>query len=236
MKNNKCITSIIRISAVLSVIVAIFCGCASDVQNRDVEKADRAFSEIESAYLEAESDAESDLESDADNCVTDKEKPTESEAEIKEDTSLSSSQDSSQSHNEEVLSDGEVFIEQKQQVCTMTVRCDEILSNLDKLDESKHNLIPKDGIIFSSQSVEFSEGESAFDVLRREMKNNNIHMEFEYTPGFKSYYVEGIGNLYEFDCGNMSGWIYKLNGKFASVGCSQYILKPGDVIEWIYTC
>ena len=208
MKNNKCITSIIRISAILISLIAIFCGCASDVQNRDVEKADRAFSEIESAYLEAESEAESESESDADNCVTDKEKQTESEAEKKEDTSLSSSQDSSQSHNEEVLSDGEVFIEQKQQVCTMTVRCDEILSNLDKLDESKHNLIPKDGIIFSSQSVEFSEGESAFDVLRREMKNNNIHMEYEYTPGFKSYYVEGIGNLYEFDCGNMSGWIY----------------------------
>ena len=23
----------------------------------------------------------------------------------------------------------------------------------------------------------------------------------EYTPGFGSYYIEGINNLYEFDCG-----------------------------------
>ncbi len=39
---------------------------------------------------------------------------------------------------------------------------------------------------------------------------------------YNSYYVEGIGNLYEFDCGKESGWMYKVNGRFPNYGCSSY--------------
>ena len=121
-------------------------------------------------------------------------------------------------------------------ICTVSVRCDEILDNLDRFDKSKYNLIPEDGVIYFSENVEFNDGESAFDILLREMKKNKIHLEFEYTPMFESSYVEGIGNIYEFDCGDMSGWIYKVNGKIASCGSSQYLVKENDVIEWIYSC
>lgn len=120
--------------------------------------------------------------------------------------------------------------------CTMSVRCDEILKNMDKLSQEKHKLVPSDGIIFSGSKIAFEEGESAFDVLKREMKNNKIHLEFSMTPGFNTAYVEGINNIYEFDCGDMSGWTYLVNGEMQSVGCSQYLLKDGDVVEWIYIC
>ena len=50
------------------------------------------------------------------------------------------------------------------------------------------------------------------------------------------HYIEGIHNLYEFDCGDLSGWMYKVNGWFPNYGCSRYQLKQGDVIEWVYTC
>ena len=63
-----------------------------------------------------------------------------------------------------------------------------------------------------------------------------IHMEFEDTPMYNSAYIEGINNLYEFDCGELSGWMYKVNGWFPNYGCSRYQLKEGDVIEWVYTC
>lgn len=121
-------------------------------------------------------------------------------------------------------------------ICTLSVKCDALLSNLDKLDESKYNLVPDNGVIFASNHVEFCEDENVFDVLLRELRKNNIHLEFEYTPAFKNYYIKGIGNIYEFDCGNTSGWMYKVNGTYASVGCSQYKIHPGDMIEWIYTC
>lgn len=56
------------------------------------------------------------------------------------------------------------------------------------------------------------------------------------TPIYNSAYIEGIGNLYEFDCGELSGWMYKVNGWFPNYGCSRYRLKSGDRVEWVYTC
>lgn len=61
-------------------------------------------------------------------------------------------------------------------------------------------------------------------------------MESSYTPVFNSAYIEGINNLYEFDCGEGSGWVYSVNGVYPNYGCSNYKVKPGDSIEWHYTC
>lgn len=120
--------------------------------------------------------------------------------------------------------------------CTISVRCDTILDNLDWLDPEKKELVPEDGVIFPATEVTFYEGESVFDVLLREMKSNSIHMEFVNTPIYNSAYIEGINNLYEFDCGELSGWMYRVNDWFPNYGCSRYQLLPGDVVEWVYTC
>ena len=124
----------------------------------------------------------------------------------------------------------------KNLTCTLSVNCKTILKNMDKFNKDKLEVLPSDGIIYRARKVIFHEGESVFDVLLREMKNNKIHMEFEMTPIYNSNYIEGIHNLYEFDCGELSGWMYKVNGWFPNYGCSRYLLKDGDVIEWIYTC
>ncbi len=119
---------------------------------------------------------------------------------------------------------------------TLSVTCKTILDNLDIFDKDKLEVLPQDGVIYPAQSVTFYEGESVFDVLLREMQNNKIHMEFVMTPIYNSNYVEGINNLYEFDCGELSGWMYKVNGWFPNYGSSRYLLQDGDVVEWIYTC
>lgn len=124
----------------------------------------------------------------------------------------------------------------KEHTCTLSVRCDTILKNLTRLDEEKTGIVPKDGVIFKETEVIFHEGESVFDLLLREMKQNKIHMEFENTPMYNSAYIEGIANLYEFDCGELSGWMYRVNGWFPNYGCSRYALKDGDKVEWVYTC
>lgn len=120
--------------------------------------------------------------------------------------------------------------------CTMSITCKTILNNMDKFNKDKQSVLPADGVIYSVRTVSFSEGESVFDVLLRETKKNKIHMEFEMTPIYNSNYIEGINNLYEFDCGELSGWMYKVNGWFPNYGCSRYLLKDGDKIEWMYTC
>ena len=84
--------------------------------------------------------------------------------------------------------------------------------------------------------MEFTEGESIFDVLKRVCRENKIHMEFSETPVYQSAYIEGIGNLYEFDCGEGSGWMYRVNGEFPNYGCSRYTLADDDTVEWVYTC
>lgn len=127
-------------------------------------------------------------------------------------------------------------ITSKALTCTLSVRCDTILKNIKWLDPEKVELVPKDGVIFPATEVTFYEGESVFNVLQREMKRNRIHMEFANTPIYNSAYIEGVNNLYEFDCGELSGWMYKVNGWFPNYGCSRYRLKDGDVVEWVYTC
>lgn len=125
---------------------------------------------------------------------------------------------------------------EKAMTCTLSVSCSTILDNMENLDTEKIELVPDDGVILAETVVTFYDGESVFDVLQREMKNNKIHFEFVNTPIYNSAYIEGIHNLYEFDCGELSGWMYKVNGWFPNYGCSRYKIQDGDVIEWVYTC
>ena len=120
--------------------------------------------------------------------------------------------------------------------CTLSIRCDTILTDISRFNAEKLDILPKNGVIFAEKKVEFSEGESVFDLLLREMKNNKIHLEFVNTPVYDSVYIEGIGNIYEFDAGELSGWMYRVNGDFPNFGCSKYYLKQGDKVEFVYTC
>ena len=120
--------------------------------------------------------------------------------------------------------------------CTISISCATILDNLDALNAEKAELVPQDGVLLPETTVEFSEGESVFDVLQRVCNEQKLHMEFSDTPMYDSAYIEGIGNLYEFDCGELSGWMYSVNGEFPNYGCSRYAVKSGDVISWQYTC
>lgn len=120
--------------------------------------------------------------------------------------------------------------------CTFLIECKSIFNNLDKLDSSKLGVLPSDGIVYERRTVTFYKGESVFDLLKRVCRDNDIHLEYSNTPVYNSAYIEGINNLYEFDCGNLSGWVYGVNGWFPNYGCSRYQLAQGDVVEWRYTC
>ena len=124
----------------------------------------------------------------------------------------------------------------KELYCTLSVRCDTALNNSASFDPQKRDILPSDGVIFAERRIEFQDGESVFDLLKREMRNNGIHLEFVNTPVYGSVYIEGIGNIYEFDAGELSGWMYKVNGEFPNYGCSKYTLKQGDKVEFVYTC
>ena len=122
------------------------------------------------------------------------------------------------------------------QTCTIEVRCDTILDNMGDLAPGKSSCVPGNGVILAASTVRFAQGDTVLDVLKAASSATGLQLEYSYTPGYGSYYVEGINNLYEFDCGNESGWMYKVNGWFPNYGCSEYQVRDGDVIVWCYTC
>lgn len=126
--------------------------------------------------------------------------------------------------------------EEQTYTCTISINCDNILKNWNMLDKSKQSCVPADGWILKEVEVEFKKGQTVFDVLKDITKKKSIQLEYSFTALYGSYYIEGIHNLYEFDCGELSGWEYCVNGKFPAFGCSKYVLKDGDKIEWKYTC
>lgn len=120
--------------------------------------------------------------------------------------------------------------------CTLEIRCDTLLQHLDKLSSGKAELVPEDGILLEKTTVSFESGDSVFDVLRRCLREQNVHFEYVDAKAYGSIYIEGIGNLYEFDCGEQSGWLYFVNGISPGLGCSGYTVANGDEIVFAYTC
>ena len=129
---------------------------------------------------------------------------------------------------EDINGDGKI-------TCTLEIRCDTLLGNLDQLPAEKADLVPPDGVMLPVKEVEFTGGESVFDVFRRVLRDEKIHFEYVDASAYDSVYIEGIGNLYEFDCGPQSGWMFSVNGVHPGLGCSAYTLADGDVIVFNYT-
>lgn len=120
--------------------------------------------------------------------------------------------------------------------CTIQISCASILNHMDTLKPEKAGLVPADGVLLSARTVSFTEGESVYDVLRRVCKESGVPLDAVYTPAYGTAYIKGISNIYEFDCGSLSGWKYCVNGVYPSCGCSAYTLQDGDVIVWNYSC
>ena len=120
--------------------------------------------------------------------------------------------------------------------CTLEVRCDTLLGNLDRMTMEKAALVSENGILLETAEVEFEGGESVFDVFRKTLRAEKLHFEYIDASAYDSVYIEGIGNIYEYDCGPQSGWMYSVNGVYPGLGCSAYTLADTDVIVFSYTC
>ncbi len=75
---------------------------------------------------------------------------------------------------------------------------------------------------------------TAFDVFKQALKENG------YTYKAKGSYVQSIttpdgDTLAEFDEGQYSGWMYRVNGKLPNMAMSGYGLKDGDTIKVFYS-
>ncbi|MEK3702262.1 DUF4430 domain-containing protein [Paenibacillus sp. FSL R10-2199] len=89
------------------------------------------------------------------------------------------------------------------------------------------------GVILAPAAYEIEKNETALELLGRITRQHKIQMEYQGSKTFA--YVEGIDNLYEYDHGAESGWMYKVNGEFPSKASGSWVMKPGDTVEWLYT-
>ena len=104
--------------------------------------------------------------------------------------------------------------------CTIEISCETVLDHMEELKETKKEFVPEDGQILKKTTVSFTTGESVFDILKNICGEKGIQISSKYTPLYNSYYVEGINQLYELDCGKNSGWMYSVNGTFPNYGAS----------------
>ena len=111
---------------------------------------------------------------------------------------------------------------------TLSIRCDTI-----KDREKVNRLIPDDGIILDTTTFTAAEGDTVYDVLIQAIRAEHIPLDNRGAKG--AAYIAGINALYEFDYGELSGWMYRVNGVFPDVGCESYHVSNGDKIEWLYT-
>ena len=110
----------------------------------------------------------------------------------------------------------------------LCIRCDTVAGR------ATDGSTPADGTILARTEFPIFEGDSVFDLLTAAARQYHIQMEHEGGEGDMAY-VNGINYLYEYAYGELSGWIYSVNGETPSIGCGSYALKDGDDVLWQYT-
>ena len=115
---------------------------------------------------------------------------------------------------------------------TMEIRCDTIVGKSDS------EYIPADGVILPPTAFDIEAGDTVFDILTEAAQTYGIQVENKGSAGSSHgmVYIAGINYIYEFDYGDLSGWVYHVNGITPSVNSGEYELSDGDRVEWLYTC
>ena len=80
----------------------------------------------------------------------------------------------------------------------------------------------------TTADVDLPEGATVYDALVATGADVNA------SDSDYGMYVQGINGLAGGVFGDMSGWMFEVNGEMAEVGCSQLEVADGDVTTWTY--
>lgn len=118
---------------------------------------------------------------------------------------------------------------QEEPTFTLSISCSTALAS-GQLQDNIRKVLPADGMLLKAESISFTAGENAFDVFTRECRRRRI------AVASTGSYVQSIGGLAEKACGDLSGWMCRVNGVFVDRSLKEYTLQDGDRVEWLYTC
>lgn len=89
-----------------------------------------------------------------------------------------------------------------------------------------------EAVILEEVNITFNEGQTVLDILKKATRDAEVPME--YTGIGAAVYVKGIDNVYEFDKGPESGWIYSVNGEVCAESAGAVKPGEGDAVVWQY--
>ena len=95
-------------------------------------------------------------------------------------------------------------------------------------------MISDNEIPLQPTEMEIEDYDTVLQALISITMQKGIHMDYRGHKGATAY-VQGMGNVYEFDRGQGSGWMYRINGIFPDRGAGVVPLLDGDRVEWLYT-
>ncbi|MBR6534858.1 MAG: DUF4430 domain-containing protein [Clostridia bacterium] len=101
---------------------------------------------------------------------------------------------------------------------TISVICDNVSDN---------------GIIVSETKIGFFEHQSVYDILLSLSKTHKFTLDVSGKGEFA--YIRAINGIAEHKYGNMSGWVYTVNGISPHLSCGAYYPSDNDVIRIYYT-
>lgn len=183
--------------------------------NDEKEEIDSNQQEITKQEEKEEQDSSQKEENKATQDKTESQSTTQSQTTSKQETTTSKQETTSTDQTEELSQQEEQQNEVVEDVASINI-----------------SITGVDGVI-AQDHVEYEDNMSAYDALKILADNYEISVK---TSGIgQTIYVKGINGLMEFDYGSRSGWKYKVNGSYPSVGAGGYVLKDGDQVEWIYT-
>lgn len=89
------------------------------------------------------------------------------------------------------------------------------------------------GVLVPEMTIKLDRETSVFEASVEAFKKAKV--QYDYAGVGKKVYMKAIDNLYQYEKGAQSGWLYKVNGEVPSEGPGMYMLKANDRVEWVYT-
>ena len=92
---------------------------------------------------------------------------------------------------------------------------------------------PGDVWVIETSPVEYTDGMTALDALTAACAAADVTLTLRGSG--RTAYVAAIGDYAERGQGPLSGWVYKRNGEYMSVGLGSTTLAPDDKVVLYYT-
>ena len=220
LDNKKIAVIAISIIAIIAVIVALVFSISSNNSSKSNKDANKKQSTSSVSQTTTKEEDTFPLDADVD-------KETTTKKVVKKKTTT---QKAPQTTKQQATEPAVTMDPNRTKTCYIEIRCDTVLYNLDNLKSGKKQYVPQSGIILKKVPIKYKDGDTGFDILKYASQEYYIPIEGSST------YIEGINNIYEKDCGGLSGWMYFVNGAYINYGCGSYIVKENDFFCWKYTC